>query len=173
MKKLLLSAAIAICGLAGAQKTVFGVNAGYLGGFARAKTPTFTNTNSAGGFYGGFFAEFAAGSKFKIEPAVNYANIDGESALQIPIMAKYYVDPKFNLQAGPQFLFDFSDNPLPDNYNQTNFGLAIGAAYEFTPKFFLEGRYSFQLNNHIKNAPDGFSVRANYLNIGLGYRFLN
>ncbi|SFH87339.1 outer membrane beta-barrel protein [Halpernia frigidisoli] len=171
MKKLLLTSAIAFFGLVSAQKAVFGANAGYLAGFAKAKTPFGTSTNNDGGFYAGFFAEFNAGSKLKIEPAINYVNIDGDSALQIPIVAKYYVDPKFNLQAGPQFLFDFSDNPYPDNYNTTNIGLALGAAYEFTPKLFLEGRYSFQLNDHLKNAPSNYSVKANYLNIGLGYRF--
>jgi opacity protein-like surface antigen len=49
--------------------------------------------------------------------------------------------------------------------------LAVGAAYDITQKLFIEGRYSFQLNNHLKNAPSGYSVRANYLNVGLGYRF--
>lgn len=86
-------------------------------------------------------------------------------------MVKYYVDPKFNLQAGPQFTFDLDENPIPDYYNSTNIGLALGAAYEFTPKLFLEAHYSFQLNNHLKNAPSGYSVRANYLNFGLGYKF--
>ena len=42
---------------------------------------------------------------------------------------------------------------------------------EFTQKLFAETRYSFQLNNHLKNAPSGYSVKANYLNLGLGYKF--
>jgi opacity protein-like surface antigen len=171
MKKILLSSAIALFGLVNAQKAVFGADAGYIGGFAKAKTPFGNSTSSAGGFYAGFFAEFIAGSKFKIEPGINYANIENGSAIQIPIMVKYYVDPKFNLQFGPQFLFDLEKNPYPNEYNSTNFGLALGAAYEFTQKLFLEGRYSFQLNDHLKNAPSGYSVKANYVNIGLGYRF--
>ena len=171
MKKLLLTGAVALFGLANAQKVNFGANAGMLTGFASLKTPMGDESESNTGFYAGIFAEINAGNKFKIQPAVNYANIDNASALQVPIMVKYYVDPKFNLQFGPQFTFDLDDNPFPEAYNSTNFGLALGAAYEFTQKLFLEGRYSFQVNNHLKNAPDGYTLRANYLNLGLGYKF--
>ena len=171
MKKLLFASAVALFASVNAQQTTFGANAGMLTGFAKAKTPLGTDTDSNTGFYAGFFAEINAGNNFKIQPAVNYANIDNGSALQIPIMVKYYVDPKFNLQFGPQFTFDLEENPLPEYYNATNFGLALGAAFEFTPKLFVEARYSLQLNNHLKNAPSGYSVKANYLNLGLGYKF--
>ena len=173
MKKLFLTGALALFATISAQQTKFGANAGLLAGFAKGKTPQATETSSSTGFYAGFFAEFSAGEKVKIQPAVNYANIDDSSAFQIPVMVKYYVDPKFNLQVGPQFLFDLSETPAGfDNYyNKTNIALALGAAYDFTPKFFAEARYSFQLNNHLKNAPSGYSVRANYLNVGIGYRF--
>ena len=171
MKKLVMVSALCFGVLAMAQQTKLGANAGMLTGFAKVKTPTESETDSQTGFYAGFFAEISAGNKFKIQPAINYANISSESALQIPIMVKYYADPKFNLQFGPQFTFDLAENPIAEYYNSTNFGLALGAAYEFTPKLFLEGRYSFQLNNHLKNAPSGYSVKANYLNLGLGFKF--
>ena len=171
MKKLLLASAVAFFGFTNAQKTNFGANAGMLTGFAKVKTPLGDDSNTSTGFYAGFFAEIPAGNKFKIQPAVNYANIENASALQVPVMVKYYVDPKFNLQFGPQFTFDLEKNPFPNDYNSTNFGLALGTAYEFTEKLFAEARYSFQLNNHLKNAPSGVSVRANYLNLGLGYKF--
>lgn len=172
MKKLFLVATLALCGAMNAQMK-FGVNAGYLGGFAKAKTPTMSATDSNSGFYLGGFAEFTASEKIKIQPGINYLNIDGSGAMQVPIMAKYYVDPKFNLQLGPQFIFDFSEvsSDFKNYYNKTNFALALGAAYEFTDKFFAEARYSFQLNDHLKNAPSGYSLKANYLNIGLGYKF--
>lgn len=171
MKKLLLVGAIALFTAVTAQQTKFGANAGMLTGFAKAKTPLGNDTNTSTGFYAGFFAEINAGNKFKIQPAVNYANIENSSALQIPIMVKYYVDPKFNLQFGPQFIFDLEENTIPNYYNSTNFGLALGGAYEFTPKLFVEARYSLQLNNHLKNAPSGYTLKANYLNLGLGYKF--
>ena len=171
MKKLFLLSAIALFAGVEAQQTKFGANAGMLTGFAKAKTPLGTESDSSTGFYAGFFAEISAGTNFKVQPGVNYANIENSSAIQVPIMIKYYVDPKFNLQFGPQFLFDLEDNVLPEYYNSTNFALALGGAYEFTPKLFLEARYSLQLNNHLKNAPSGYTLKANYLNLGLGYKF--
>ncbi|QDP86375.1 PorT family protein [Chryseobacterium sp. SNU WT5] len=171
MKKLFLTASIALFTTLSAQKANFGVNAGLLSAFAKVKTPVASDANSETGFYVGFFAEINAGSKVKVQPAVNYANIQNGSALQIPIMVKYYVDPKFNLQVGPQFTFDFEENPLPDYYNPTNIGMALGAAYDFSSKFFVEGRYAFQLNNHLKNMPSGYSAKINFLNVGLGYKF--
>lgn len=171
MKKLFLVGAMALFGAVNAQQAKFGMNAGLLGGFANVETPDYSISDNNFGFYAGFFAEFHVGSNFRIQPALNYANIENASALQIPIMAKYYVTPAFNLQFGPQFTFDLEDNPIPEAYNTLNFGLAIGTAYDFSEKFFGEARYSFQLNDHFKNAPSGYSAKANYLNIGIGYKF--
>lgn len=171
MKKLFLTAAIALFATVNAQRTQFGANAGLLSGFAKVKSPAANETKSETGFYAGFFAEINAGDKIRVQPALNYANIENGSAIQIPIMLKYYVDPKFNLQFGPQLTFDLEKNPLPDFYNPTNIGLAVGTAYEFSSQFFLEARYSLQLNNHLKNAPSGYSAKINFLNVGLGYKF--
>jgi len=171
MKKLFLVGALALFSAVNAQQAKFGINGGMLAGFANAKTPLGDMSDSSVGFYAGFFAEFNAGSNLKVQPALNYVNLDDASAFQIPVMVKYYVSPAFNLQVGPQFTFDLEENPMPDYYNTLNFGLALGTAYDFSEKLFAEARYSFQLNNHLKNAPSGTSVRANYLNVGLGYKF--
>ena len=172
MKKLFLVGALALFGAMNAQ-VKFGVNAGLLSGFAKLKSPEINTSDSSTGFYVGVFTEIKAGDNIKIQPALNYANIDDSTALQLPIMIKYYVDSKFNLQLGPQFLFDLSETPaeLDNYYNKTNVGLAIGAAYDITNNLFAETRYSFQLNNHFKNAPSGYSLKANYFNLGIGYKF--
>jgi hypothetical protein len=73
------------------------------------------------------------------------------------------------LQFVSQFTFDLEENSFPKEYNAKDFGLDLGAAYEFTQKLFVEGSYSFQVNNNLKNAPSGYSLRGNYLN--LGYKF--
>lgn len=91
--------------------------------------PAGNSTDSKVVFYAGFFAEINAGNKFKFQPALNYVDIDKVSALQITIIIKYYIDPKFNLQFGPQFIFDLEKNLIPDYYNSTNFVLAFGAAH--------------------------------------------
>lgn len=172
MKKLFLVGALALFGAMNAQSAKFGLNAGMLTGFAKAKVPGYNETDSSTGFYVGALVELKFGS-FAIQPAVNYANISDGSGLQIPVMLKYYAIPKLNFQFGPQFLFDLEDTPAgyEDFYNKTNFGLALGAGFDFTSSLFAEARYSFQVNNHLKDAPSGYALKANYFNLGLGYKF--
>ena len=43
------------------------------------------------------FAEINAGKNVKIVPGLNYVNLEDSSALQLPVLVKFYVDPKFNL----------------------------------------------------------------------------
>ena len=62
MKKLLLTGAVALFGLANAQKVNFGANAGMLTGFASLKTPMGDESESNTGFYAGIFAEINAGN---------------------------------------------------------------------------------------------------------------
>lgn len=172
MKKLLIIGAVALFGAMNAQ-VKFGVVTGMATGMANGKAPGIPNTSSsATGFYAGAFLELKA-AMFAVQPGVNYVNIDGGSAIQIPIIAKYYFIPKFNLQFGPQFLFETGEIPAAykNVYNKTNLGIALGAGVDIVAGITAEARYSIQLNNHVKNAPSGTSLKANYLNIGLGYKF--
>ena len=104
-----------------------------------------------------------------MQPAVNYVKFKDDSYLQIPVMMKFYFLPKVNVQLGPQFAFRLDD--VPDTINKTNFGAAVGLGADLFSGLLIEARYSFQLNDHLKNAPSGYSVKANYLNLGLGYKF--
>lgn len=170
MKKLfLLVTAFFMMNAMNAQ-TGLGVNGGLLIGMAKIDIEGIgDNSNSETGFYAGVFKQFPLSEGFEIQPAINAAVIDGEFALQIPIMAKYYVAQGFNVQAGPQFLFDFED--VGDDYSSFNFGLALGVGYDFTEKFLAEARYGFQLNNYYTGDLDGISLKTNTLNIGVGYKF--
>jgi hypothetical protein len=102
MKKLFLVGALSLFGAMNAQSAKFGLNAGMLTGFAKAKVPGYSETDSSTGFYVGALVEIKFGS-FAIQPAVNYANISDGSGLQIPVMLKYYAIPKLNFQFGPSF----------------------------------------------------------------------
>lgn len=168
MKKLVLLGAIALTSLMGAQ-TKFGVNAGLLSVFGKIKTPSGKSSGSETGFYAGAFAEFGVSNKFKVQPAVNVGVIDGGTAIQIPVMGKFYLDDKFNLQAGPHILIDTAEKM--SGVSSTAFGLAFGAGYDINEKFLLEARYNAGLNNLIENAPSGYSAKIHTINVGLGYRF--
>ena len=83
-------------------------------------------------------------------------------------MAKYYVSEKFNLQAGPQLDFVVSES---EGLNTFGLGLAIGAGYDISEKFFISTRYAFGLTNRIEDAPSGISAKFDTFQAGLGYRF--
>jgi len=77
------------------------------------------------GFFVGFTLEFQVSEKFSIQPELQYANSD-ESTLVMPIMAKYYVSEKFNLQGGPQL--DLFLN-APTGFTSLGVGLGFGGGY--------------------------------------------
>ena len=164
MKKLFFACvAVLLFGAVNAQ-TGLGVN----GGLLMATPSGDFDGDGELGFYAGVFKEFPLGDGFQVQPALNLGVIDGDMALQIPVMFKYYVANAFNLQAGPQITFDFED--YPEDWTGFNLGLAIGAGYDFSERFLGEIRYGFQLNNHYTGDLD-LSAKVNYLNLGVGYRF--
>lgn len=169
MKKIILSATCILGGmLLQAQQVDFGVTAGYLNGEAKVKAEGITLSANESGFYIGAVADFTLIGDFHIQPELVYANIDDSDGIFLPILAKYYVAPKLNLQAGPQFVFSLEDTP--EDFSSVEFDLAAGLGFDITEKFFAEARYSFQINNSYTGSEDA-TVRANYLTIGLGYTF--
>ncbi len=173
MKKLLFAVAFVATGLANAQS--FGLTGGVAVFNAKAEAPGYSESDSQTGGYVGFFGEFNLDGSLNIAPGINYLFAEDTNALQIPVMLKYYVDPKFNLAFGPQLMFDLAEVPagMDQYYNRFNFGLALGAGYNFTQAFGVEARYGFQLNDHIKGAAKdaGASAKINTLNVGLNYKF--
>ncbi len=169
MKKIILSAACLMGGLVlHAQDVDFGITAGYLNADGKVEGGGISVSGSESGFYIGAVADFTITEEFHIQPEAVYASIDEADGILVPIMAKYYVADKLNLQAGPQFVFSLEDTP--DEISSIQFGLGGGLGYDITDDFFIEARYSFQLSNSYTGSED-ITVRSNYLNIGVGYTF--
>lgn len=170
MKKIVFSAALLLSGMwLQAQDVDFGVTAGYLNGEAKVKGDGLTISGNESGFYVGAVADFTLTEDFHIQPELVYASIDESDALFLPVMAKYYVAPKLNLQAGPQFVFSLEESV--EDISSVEFDLAGGLGFDITEEFFIEARYSFQINNSY-TGPEDVKLRANYLTIGVGYTFL-
>tara|TARA_R110002033_G_scaffold11134_8_gene35607 strand:- start:66 stop:578 length:513 start_codon:yes stop_codon:yes gene_type:complete len=169
MKKLLLAAiAVLVFVNVNAQETKFGLTAGYLGVNAKVKSGGNSATASDSGFYIGGVADIATSNELHIQPELLYANVNDSSALILPIMLKYYVSENFNLQAGPQVLFSLEKSV--QDVSSVEIGLGAGLGYDINDNFFLEARYSFQLNNSYTGNLD-ITARENILTIGVGYRF--
>jgi len=169
MKKLLLTVVITVVAMVSMNaQTSFGVTSGYLSADAKTDIEGVKSTTSESGFYIGMVADIKISEEFHVQPELVYVNINDLSFMQIPIMAKFYVADKFSLQVGPEITYTLEKTY--GDFTKFNLGLGLGAAYDFSEKFFIEGRYTFQANNYYTGNQDVTS-RINFLNVGLGYKF--
>lgn len=171
MKKLLL-VAITVLGFtysSQAQEVRFGATAGYLNARASVKADGVSISASESGFYIGAIADFNVAENFNIQPELLYANVDEASALFLPILGKFAISEKFNIQVGPQVVFSLEESI--EDFSSVEFDIAGGLGYDITDDFFVEARYTFQINNSYTGDED-IKVRGNYLTVGLGYKFL-
>ena len=107
-------------------------------------------------------------------PVNNGANnpesvVENLSYINIPVMAKLYVAPGLNVQAGPYFGFlmaaradDDADISIKADFSKVDYGLGVGAAYEFPGGFNIGGRYNMGLVNVSDGVNrDGSVVKVN------------
>ena len=174
MKKVLFIAVVVLLGLGNvsAQKTSYGVTAGFHSLDISVSGDGLTVSTSGSGYFVGFFADFNVSDNFNIQSEIHFASAyqDGDAANEIiiPVMAKYYVSEKFNIQAGPQFDFIVDES---EDVNKFGVGLGFGAGYDFSEKIFVSTRYVLGLSNRLADAPSEISLKLNTFQIGLGYRF--
>lgn len=173
MKKFFFSAAVVLFAVVAtnAQDNSFGLKAGYTHLTAKVDFMGMSASASDDGFFVGATSEFGVSSVFAIQPEVLYANVQDYGYLYVPIMAKYYVAPKFSLQAGPQMNFS-----LDTEEGENSFGLdaAFGAGYKITDNFFVDARYGLELTNRVSESDSEFGdIKGKYntLMIGVGYMF--
>jgi len=174
MKKVLLVLSFVLLGFvnANAQETKYGVTGGFHNLTISASAGGFTVSDGATGFFIGFFADFNVSEKFNIQPEIHFASPyqDGESLNEIiiPVMVKYLVSEKLNLQLGPQFDFVIDES---EGLNKFGVGLGFGLGYDLSDKVFVVSRYSLGLNNRIQDTSIGVTSKFDTFQIGLGYRF--
>lgn len=192
MKKLFLVAVLAIFSFQNnnAQDITLGVTGGLFLGSADLEIAGIDvgsisddlDVLDGGGFYLGLLADIEVIGDFHVQPELLYANIGGESAVIVPVMAKYYVAESFNLQAGPQFDF-LLDIPsiVKEAINTFGLSMAVGAGYDITEKISVQAKYSFGLNDRIDSSIDDLlgglggiitpSLKTNILQAGVVYKF--
>ncbi len=175
-----------------AQDTVqFGVTGGFINGSGKASIAGFdiAEVQNGSGFFIGLLADIGVAEKFSVQPEILYAGIDGEGIILIPVMAKYYIAEKFNIQAGPQLDFLTGLNELEKNLlKTTGFSLGFGAGFDINENFAVQARYNVGLNNRIDGdlttVLDDFDIpiigdlfninpdlKVNTFQIGLVYNF--
>jgi opacity protein-like surface antigen len=105
--------------------------------------------------------------------------------INIPVMAKYYVAKSFSLEAGPQIGFlvsakgdytfsgggesESGSEDIKDTVSSVDFGLNVGAGYDFTENLSAGLRYNFGLTN--VNDEGAADVNNGVFSVSLGYKF--
>ena len=166
MKKLLLTAAIAVFTLSSVNAQQIGV----LGGITSLQTAGDLDSDSETGFHLGVFTEFDLSDTYSIQPELTYSSVDEEDMISVNGIFKMSVSDNFNLQAGPQIGFFLGDAFDGDDFTKLNFQLAFGAGFDISDNLIAQIRYGVQLNNHYTGDAD-FNAKVNALSVSLGYRF--
>src|SRR5690606_260029 len=106
----------------------------------------------------GAFYEISLNSSFSFQPEVIFsvqgADVDSNHSLDeidlkyinIPMLLKVYLTPKFSIEAGPQFSYLISDNLKNMETEDFDFALAGGVSVYLTNTLFLLGRYVYGLS---------------------------
>lgn len=184
MKKLLLSAAFAVCSViaVNAQEIKFGVKAG----------PQITNLtgddmydelDSKFGFHAGVYANIKfGGDQFAFQPELLFSTQGAKTDntklnltyLNVPLMVKWYAYEGFNVEFGPQVGFNMSAKAKYDDHSADiddietiDFGLNIGAGYELESGINFGIRYGLGLTEIAKEEGPKNSV----FSLSVGYTF--
>ncbi|MEW4922718.1 porin family protein [Algibacter sp. 2305UL17-15] len=185
MKNILILSVLSLSLFSNAQKTVFGVSAGYNSLIATVKVDGTSASTSASGFYAGFFADIATSEKFHVQPevliSVTSKNGDSGNVLVVPIVGKYYFADKVNLQAGPQLDYILEDDS--EGIKKLGLGLVAGMGYDISDHFVASVRYAFGLTNRLDEtefftdpndpfvADIDIKTTLSFFQVGIGYIF--
>lgn len=204
-KNILIVALVLVFGVSNAQKAKFGIKGGMNISNWAGDTDGM-DVKSKIGFNVGGFAEIKLSDKFAIQPELLYSaqgmkldniplDIEGSDYsvdstfklvyINIPVMFKFYVAEKFNLEAGPQvgFLtsakvkvtvdgFGSSTESVKENFESVDFGLNFGAGYYFTEHFFANARYNLGLSNIAKTeGGENTTINNSVFSLNVGYKF--
>jgi len=131
-----------------------------------------------GGLYAGFVVDIGLIEDLNIQSELFFAGAGDESIIGFPIVAKYYLNDAFNVQAGPQFdlvlgLSDF----IEDFFDTFGYSGVVGLGYDFSDKITLQTRYAFGLRNRLdKEISEVLSsikptLRTNTVQLGVIYKF--
>lgn len=207
MKNLILLAILFITSLSFSQGISYGIRGGLNVSNADFEvsaegTSVSFDTDARTSFYVGGFAEFGLkDSSHKIQTGLTFhgngaiLNEDGDevafkiSQLNVPLLFKFAAAEGLYLNAGiyAGAIIDVEGElesgsiteteDLTDEFKTLDFGLSVGAEYNFSNGLFLEARYNYGLVN-VLDATEDFDFQGvdvtfknRFFTVGLGYKF--
>jgi len=97
---------------------------------------------------------------------VNLGDIDLDY-INMPIVLKYYIVKRLNIQAGPQFGFLTKDHLSSESYDVSG---VVGVGVDLPLGFRVDGRYNFGLTKIFPTTES--SVKNSVVSIAVGFSFI-
>lgn len=183
-KQILIVFAVLIGAISYAQ---MGLDVGIKAGATFANLTDMTDASTKTGFVGGGFVTIKFSDKIAIQGDLLYsqqgATINDQfiedinlDYITFPIVFKYYIIKRLNIQAGPQFGTVVNDSFDSDvDYNSFDVTGVVGIGVDLPLNFRVTGRYGFGLSD-ISFENNGVSVDTNTKNsvfsLTAGFSFL-
>lgn len=175
MRKLLLSAFILLGTITTINAQSFGIKAGV--NFANLSGDDADGFDGLTSFHVGAVAELKVFENLSLQPELLFstqgATINDDeyklNYLALPVMAKFYLNDKLSVLAGPTFgvLVSETDDVNPNDTNTFDFGLAGGLEYKIVGGLFAHARYGVGLSEISENS----DIKNSLFQISLGYMF--
>ncbi|WP_348713974.1 outer membrane beta-barrel protein [Tenacibaculum sp. 190524A05c] len=165
------------------QSGDYGVTAGYNNFILSASVDQIPGSGSDGssGYYVGVYGDFDLGDKFSIQPELQFGQVfnNGETGemLLLPVMFKYYLVDRFNIQAGP--VLDLILGNEEEEINDFGLGFGFGGAFDINEELSLTTRYSVGITNRtpdltastVLGGTFDINSRFDFFQVGLSYKF--
>ena len=165
-----------------------GLDVGIKAGGTFANLTDMTDSSTKTGFVGGGFVTIKFSDKIAIQGDLLYsqqgAEFDSEKInldyINFPIVFKYYIIKRVNIQAGPQFgtvVNDNLDEIFGSNFDFNSFDVTgiVGIGVDLPLNFRVTGRYGFGLSD-ISFVNNGVTIDTNTKNsvfsLTAGFSFL-
>lgn len=172
----------------GLEGVNFGVKAGV--NFATIAGDETDDIKLKTAFHVGLVTEIPVSDSFSVQPELLYSaqgtkGDEGDDELKmdyinIPVMAKFYVDEGFSIEAGPQVGFlvsseleiDGQTEDIKDEMSSIDFGLNFGLGYKLETGLCFGARYNLGLSNIWDfEGSDDFKNQNSVIQISVGYFF--
>jgi len=165
-----------------------GIDLGIKAGATFANLTDVTDASTKTGFVGGAFVTIKFSDKIAIQGDLLYSQQGVEldvdkinlDYINLPIVLKYYIIKRINIQAGPQFGTVINDSLggfLGSNIDFNSFDVTgvVGIGVDLPLNFRITGRYGFGLSD-ISFSDNDFSIDTNSKNsvfsLTAGFSFL-
>jgi hypothetical protein len=188
-KQILILFLLMLSTLLFAQKEfTFGIKGGT--NFTGYHTGSRAITNQFGINFGGI-AEYSLSNRFKIQAELLFNQKAGTFTIRnnsnfvlgsvisklgyidIPVLAKVYINDKFSFEVGPQIGFnisektEFNGSEVESELKNLDTAIVGGFGYQFEQGLFIQARYGYGLSEVFKNEKYKNSV----ISLSLGYKF--